>query len=86
MRQPPEKESSGQVLRLLVEAEPGEDARGARRCRMRLDRVEPLVDLADMVGVVGVLEVGEQAGALACPPRAPFRTGLRVPAGASCAT
>ena len=64
MRQPPENAVERAVLRLLVEAEAGEDARGARRRAMRVDGVEPLVDLADAMRVVCVLGFGEQSRSL----------------------
>ena len=51
MRQPPDSAPQGALLRRLVEAEAGEDLRGARRRRMRVDVGEALVDLGDAVRV-----------------------------------
>ena len=53
MRQPPENSDSGAVLRLLVEAEAAEDARGARRRGMGVDVDEPGLDFGDAQRVVG---------------------------------
>ena len=47
MRQPPENSPKGAVLRRLVEAEAGEDARGARRRGMGVDVDEPGLDFGD---------------------------------------
>ena len=52
------------LLRRLVEAEAGQDARGPRRRRMRADVGEPLVDLGDAAGIVRGLGLGQQARAL----------------------
>ena len=52
------------VLRLFVEAEAGENARGPRRRAMGVDGVEPLVDLGDAMGVARVLRFLEQGRSL----------------------
>ncbi len=64
MRQPPEKVLERLMLRLLGEAEAGENARGPRRRAMGIDGVEPLVDLGDAMRVHGVIGLGEQRLAL----------------------
>ena len=51
------------MLLVLGKAEPGQDARGARRRAMGVDHGEPLVNLADAVGIVGMLGFGQQFGA-----------------------
>ena len=48
------------MLRLLGEAETGENARRARRCAMRVDGVQPLVDFADAVRIVSVLGLSQK--------------------------
>ena len=45
MRQPPEKDGAGPLLRLGVEAEAVQDGGGARRRGMRADVGEPRLDL-----------------------------------------
>jgi hypothetical protein len=55
------------VLRLLVEAEAGEDARGAGRRGVGLDVDEPGLDVGDALGVAGAFGLGDQ--------RRPLRVG-----------
>ena len=52
------------MLRLLVEAEAGENARGPCRRAMGVDGVEPLVDLGDAMGIARVLRFLEQGRSL----------------------
>ncbi len=52
------------MLRILGEAEPGEDARRACRRPMRIDRIEPLMDFADAMRVVRMLGLGHELRAL----------------------
>ena len=52
------------VLRRLVEAEAGQNARRPRRRGMRLDVGEPGLDFGDAMGIAGVLGLGEQRLAL----------------------
>ena len=56
--------AAGALLRFLVEAEAGEDLRGARRRGVRVDVGEALVDRSDAMGVMGQLGLGEQRRAL----------------------
>ena len=60
MRQPPENEFERLMLLFLGEAEPGQNARGARRRAMGVDHRQPLVNLADAMRIVGVLGFFEQ--------------------------
>jgi hypothetical protein len=62
---PPAARIGGQRprLRRLVEAEPGQDRRGARRRGIGADGDQPLVDLGGAVGPGVVLQRGEQRGA-----------------------
>jgi len=69
------------VLRLLVEAEAGENARGPRRRAMGIDDVQPLVNLADAVRIGGVLDLIEQARSLC---RRGEHGGKRSPLPARC--
>ena len=55
---------AGPLLRRLVEAEAGEDARGPGRGRMRADVGEPLVDVGDAAGIVRRLRLRQQPRAL----------------------
>ncbi len=64
MRQPPEILRAGALLRGLVEAETGEDARCPGRRGVRADVGEALVDLGDAVGIVRGLGLREQLCAL----------------------
>ena len=52
-------------LHRLVEAEPGEDARGPARRRMRVDLDEPRLDLGGAQRLGAGFPLGEQGGALA---------------------
>ena len=47
------------MLRLLVEAEAGENARGPRRGAMRIDGVQPVMDLADAMRIGCMLDFVE---------------------------
>src|SRR5262245_50278380 len=49
------------MLRLLVEAQAGEDARGPRRGAMRIDGVQPVMDLANAMRIGCTLGLVEQA-------------------------
>ena len=51
------------ALRLLVEAEAGEDARGLRRRRIGVDVDEAGLDLGDAIGVFRRLALGHECGA-----------------------
>ena len=51
------------MLRLLVEAEAGENTRGPRRRAVGIDRSQPVMDLADAMRILGVLGLGKQS----CP-------------------
>ena len=55
---------AGPGLRVGVEAQAGQDLRGARRRRMCLDVGQPGMNLADAHGVGGRLGLGQQGGAL----------------------
>ena len=63
MRQPPENSDSGRPCAALVEAEAGEDARGARRRCVGVDVDEPGLDFGDAQRVVGAFGLFEQAAA-----------------------
>ena len=49
------------MLRLLVEAEAGENTRGPRRRAVGIDRSQPVMDLADAMRILGVLGLGKQS-------------------------
>ena len=62
---PPAREAVERpALHLLVEAEPHQDARGARGRGVGVDRRQPLVDVAQPVGIGAGLALGQQRGAL----------------------
>jgi hypothetical protein len=85
MRHPAGERVERLVLRLLVEAEAGENARGPRRRAMGIDDVQPLVNLADAVRIGGVLDPSSRldgsvaaastvANGVPSPPRASWAT------------
>ena len=73
MRQPPERAPQGRCCASSLEAEAGEDLRGAGGRRMRIDVGEALVDVGDAVRVARGLGLRQQAGALGIGRRAPSR-------------
>ncbi len=52
------------MLRVLGEAETGENAGSSRRRPMGIDGIQPFVDFADAVGILGVLGFRKQLRAL----------------------
>ena len=62
MRQPPEKSRQGAGLLFGVEAEPGQDRRGARRGAVRLDIGEARMNFADAVGIWAVSASASRRG------------------------
>ena len=86
MRQPPEKDEAGRLLRLVVEAEAGKDGGGARFGRMRVDVGQPHVDFGDAVRIGRRLLLGRAAPARSMSALSTISiSGSSVP-GASCAT
>ena len=86
MRQPPEKSVHGRCCIVGVEAEAGEDRRGARGRRMRADVGEPRLDLGDAVRVVRGLGLGEKPRALGIGREHDLDQAVPGPFGASCAS
>ena len=74
------------LLRCLVEAEAGEDLRGARRRGVRVDVGEPLVDLGDAMRVASRARPRRAALARSVSAASTQSMMLSSPPGASCAT
>ena len=67
------------VLRLLVEAEPDQDARGARRRGIGVDRDQPLVDFAEPVGIVAGLGSRASSAARSVSAASTVSNGVALP-------
>ena len=76
MRQPPEKDGAGPVLRLGIEAEAMQDGGGARRRRIGADIVQPRLDLG-AAEAVRRLGFGDKGACVPCRLRAQLRSGFR---------
>ena len=85
IRQPPDRSRDRPALHRLVEAEPGQDARGPARRRMGVDLDEPGLDLGGAQRLGPGLPLGEQARRARVGGEHRLQRRSPSPPGASCA-